>query len=529
VYGLNNEERRGKWAEFRFAVIAPLVCRRLDEAEWQELRREVLSQVYVTPDGDERRFSERTIREWIARYRLHGLPGLRRMVRKDRGVLKALSVEVAGEAYRLREELRTRSISGILAHLRVKSIDADKISKTTLNRYLNNVGLEREKIKAEKGTFQRWQKEHANDLCQADTSGGVWIPDPRNPKVLKQTRLVSFIDDATRVCTHAEFYWDEQLPSLLDCFRKALLKRGKPRRLLCDNAFIYHSRALKSACARLGIELSFCKEYFPEGKGKVEKHYGTIKSRFYEEAKHAGLGSLEELNKFWFAWLTREYHRSNHSALGMTPVQRWSIDEEKGFVERVSVEQVRRALMINEKRKAHIRTSLIRLKNRTFQLAPEMAGKTVNILYEPFKLDDHVEVWLDGAFVQVAHEVRPEANIDFSRKPERRRERKQNHAVLLSSRDYKNALMSAHEGEAIGVRDEYMAQTEFEEMAVRLLERDVTPDESEFLSKFFAENIPLKTKRTEYLFSQVVNAKGTKLHVRSYCQNLKAGLSKQRR
>jgi len=269
VYGLNNEERRGKWAEFRFAVIAPLVCRRLDEAEWQELRREVLSQVYVTPDGDERRFSERTIREWIARYRLHGLPGLRRMVRKDRGVLKALSVEVAGEAYRLREELRTRSISGILAHLRVKSIDADKISKTTLNRYLNNVGLEREKIKAEKGTFQRWQKEHANDLCQADTSGGVWIPDPRNPKVLKQTRLVSFIDDATRVCTHAEFYWNEQqTPAFLTVFGKRCSSAASPGACCATmHSSITPERSNRHVHGSV-LSFPFARNIFPKEKGR---------------------------------------------------------------------------------------------------------------------------------------------------------------------------------------------------------------------------------------------------------------------
>lgn len=517
---MRREDERQKWAEFRFGVIAPLVCRRLSEEESRQLRREVLSQTYVAPDGKEKRVAERTMREWIARYRAHGLGGLTRLVRKDQGILKALSIAVASEAYKLREELRTRSINGILAHLRAKGVDANTISKTTLNRYLNNQGLEREKIKVEKGTFQRWQKEHANDLWQADTSAGVWLPNPANPKEFKQTRLVSFIDDATRVCPHAEFFWDEQLPSLLDCFRKALMKRGKPRRLLCDNAFIYHSRALRSACAHLGIELSFCREYFPEGKGKVEKHYGTAKSRFYEEAKRAGLRDLDELNKFWFAWLTREYHHANHSALNMTPIQRWAADEEKGFVEVVAIEKIRRALMVKETRKAHIRTGLIRLHNRTFQLRPELAGKTVDVLYEPLKLSDTVEIWLGGAMVQLAREVKPGTNIDFSRKPERNRARREIVPVLASARDYKNAMIAAHQGESPRIRQEYMTEVEFRTLLERLLDREISQAESDYLAKFYAENMPFTSQRTESLLAQIISAKGNKLHLRSYCQHI---------
>ena len=525
---MKKEDKRQKWAEFRFGVIAPLVCRRLDEAEWRAAKCEILSQVYVAPDGKEKRIADRTMREWIARYKTHGLDGLTRMIRKDKGSLKAIPESIAAEAYKLRGELRTRSINGILAHLRTKDIDASTISKTTLNRYLNSQGLERQRIKIEKGTFQRWQKEHANDLWQADTSGGVWIPNPANPKEKKQTRLVSFIDDATRVCPHAEFYWDEQLPSLLDCFRKALMKRGKPRRLLCDNAFIYHSRALKSACAHLGVELSFCKAYFPEGKGKIEKHYGTAKSRFYEEAKHAGLRNLDELNKFWFAWLTREYHHANHSALNMTPIQRWAADEEQGFVEQVSNEKIRRALMVKETRKAHIRTALIRLNNRTFQLKPELAGKTVDVVYEPFKLRDSVEIWLDGVMMQVAKEVVPGANIDFTRKPERNRVRREIVPVLASSREYKNAMIAGHHGESAGIRREYMTETEFSALVTQMLQRETSQAEADYLSKFYTENMPFTLQRAEFLLSQIVSTKGNKLHIRSYCQHVSQGLSQQR-
>ena len=524
---LKKEDRRRQWAEFRFGVISPLVCRRLDNAERRQLKREILNQVFITPDEKTKRIAERTLREWIVRYGTYGFEGLVQLARRDKGKCRAIAAEVLNQAYLLRQELPSRSVRGILAHLRAGDIDVSKIAKTTLNRYLNNMGAPKEKVKEEKGTFQRWQKEHANDLWQCDSSGGVWLPNPANPKEYKQTRLISFIDDATRVITHAEFYWDEQLPSLIDCFRKGLLKRGKPRRLLCDNAFIYHSKVLRSASFELGMELSFCAAYSPESKGKVERSYGTVKSRFYEEAKHAGVRSLDELNKFWFAWLTREYHHAEHSALKMTPIERWRQDEEAGFVQWVSTEQIRRALMIRDTRKVHIRTGTIRLNNRCYQLKPESAGQKVEVLYEANKPCEPVEIWKDGKLIEIAREIVPGANIDFSRR--RKRQKENEYLTFGSARDYKLALMAAHQNETPVDVSEYMAQPEFVALAARLLDRDFKEEERDYLSCFFFENSPMTGHRVEVLIGQAVSAKGNKLHLRSYCEHLKEGLRQQRR
>jgi transposase InsO family protein len=523
--------RRKEWAQFRFGVIAPLVCRRLEDAERRQLKKEILSQTFVTPDEKERRIADRTLREWITRYRLYGFDGLLRLKRSDSGVHRAISAEIVNQAYVLRKELPTRSIKGILAHFRAKDIDVRAIAKTTLNRYLNTLGAKKEKVQGQKGVFQRWQKEHANDLWQADTSAGIWLPNPSNPKEYKQTRLISFIDDATRVCPHAEFYWDEQLPSLIDCFRKALLKRGKPRALLADNAFIYHSKAMRLACDQLGIENKFCKAYDPPGKGKVEKSYGTVKASFYKEAERAGLRSLDELNKFWFAWLTREYHHAEHSALNkMTPIERWKQDEDSSFIKRVTAEDIRRALMLRETRSVHIRTGTIRLNNRSYQVSPEFAGQKVEVLYEGNKRCDTVEIWLDGKMVESAKEVIPGANIDFTRKRQKPVENK--HVVIASARDYRLALVSAHQNESPivegGLSSEYLCESEFQDLMARLLARRLTEEDRAYLSSFFFENAPMVGQRAELLLSQVVNAKGPNLHLRSYCSHLKQGLNQQR-
>ena len=60
------------------------------------------------------------------------------------------------------------------------------------------------------------------------------LADPTNPGQLKKAKLIVLIDDASRICPHGEFYFDEKLPSVIDCIAKALMKRGKPVRILYD-------------------------------------------------------------------------------------------------------------------------------------------------------------------------------------------------------------------------------------------------------------------------------------------------------
>ena len=73
---------------------------------------------------------------------------------------------------------------------------------------------------------------------------------------LKKTFLIAFIDDASRLITHAQFFWRDNTSNMVDAFRTALYKRGKPERLYFDNGSNYTSGEILQACVRLDIRLS---------------------------------------------------------------------------------------------------------------------------------------------------------------------------------------------------------------------------------------------------------------------------------
>lgn len=515
---------RTKRALFRLEVIAPLISGRLGRNEHAVIRKQVLNRVYETPEGKSWQVAERTLRSWLKRHREGGFNGLFDGDRGTYGSNRALDEAILEAAMKLRKQEASLSIPQILDLLKYsEGVDAavvGDISKATLNRQLNKRGAVKNKPKMESGTFQRWQQKFVNDVWQGDCSDGVWLPDPSNPKVLKQTQLISFIDDASRLVPHAQFYWDQKLPSLLDCFRKAMLKRGRPERTYCDNAWIYHSTTLKVLCAELGIKPSFCTVRRPPGKGKIERHIFTVQSGFYKLAEHAGIQTLDELNQFFFAWLSGKYHKTVHTQLNeMSPMERWNIDKER--IKRVSPAELRRGLMLRCVRTVNRKTATVRVDNAVYQASSALAGQQVEVRFH-FGDDREVEIWQRGKLIEAALPVKIESNIDFNKRPKKGEELDKRGTTYPAFKAYRLGLIEQEKPDAFTFSQprELIAQPELVDLFTELLGRTLTESDLEFLTKFFVQHAPFHKASAEERLRQTIEAAGTELHMRAYCERL---------
>jgi putative transposase len=254
-----DDELRERWKCFRFEVIGELLDPNLDRAERARIRKKVLATTYIRPDGKTWRIAERTLADWLQRYEREQLAGLGNRMDKRKGEMKALDPKVLEQAKTLRLALPSRSIADIRSHLKyVANLDVSKISASTLNRHLNRVGATKDKNYSEKGIFTPFQKEHINQLWQSDFTHGIYLPDPTGLKEVRRTTLITCIDDASRFCVHGQFYFSESLNDLLDCFRTALLSRGKGSVLYTDNGSIYKSNDFAHICSELGVTLKHC-------------------------------------------------------------------------------------------------------------------------------------------------------------------------------------------------------------------------------------------------------------------------------
>jgi transposase InsO family protein len=234
---------------------------------------------------------------------------------------------VLEKAVALREEVPERSARQIIDILVLDPdtpVGAGDLKPSTLARHLARLGKTRSLLKAPKRSFRRYEKERPNPQWQSDVWYGPYLPDPKNPSAKRRTYLIAFLDDHSRLVTQGAFYPAEDLQSRLDGLRKALLKRGLPARLYCDNALIYTSRQFSRIVAELGIHHISARPYAPAGKGKIERFWRTVDCSFLPELKARPAKTLEELNALFGAWLEQGYHHWPNRETGETPAARFA-------------------------------------------------------------------------------------------------------------------------------------------------------------------------------------------------------------
>jgi transposase InsO family protein len=316
------EEKRREIATFRFGVISDfVVSHELERGERERLLSEKTNRRWTIPYSRRTRLSRSTLLSWIRRYERSGrkLEALSPQGRGDIGRSRVLDEEVAQMLIRLRKELPRASVKGLIEELRTRKVldSWARLSPTTVYRFLKAQGLF-DLLQEPPKDRRRFEAELPNDLWQSDMMYG---PVVRVEGRQRKTFLFAFLDDMSRLIPHAQFYLTEGLENYLDCLRQALLKRGLPRRLYVDNGPAFRSQHLSQITASLGIALVHSTPYQPEGRGKCERWFRTVREGFLSRWQGEG---LEDLNQTFRRWIEETYHQSLHSVTAQTPLERFA-------------------------------------------------------------------------------------------------------------------------------------------------------------------------------------------------------------
>jgi putative transposase len=398
---MNANEKHEK-ALKTFQIIAPLLESDLEAAEIRRRRAEILARYEI---------SERTLRRYLKTYRDGGFESLMPKSRSDCGLCRAIDEPLLVEAMQLKEELPERSVSRIIQILEgEKLVPPGKIARSTLTRQLTAKGLTRQELMKDKTGHRRFQKEHRNQMWQTDVKFGPFIPNPNKPGRKMRTYLLVFLDDATRLICHGQFYLDQRLPILEDTFRKALLKRGVPASVYVDNGKIFVSKWFRMGCARLKIRHLNTQPYSPESKGKVERFNRTVEA-FLSEISLDPPATLEELNRAFAVWVEEGYNHQPHSALGnISPAVRFQQDTKR--LRFANPEELRDAFLWEKSCRVD-KAGCFKLEGKVFEAGPQWTRKTIDVRYDPLDLSA-VEVWHQGQRQSLAKTlVIPEWNTAY--------------------------------------------------------------------------------------------------------------------
>lgn len=405
-------------ALFRFGVISPLIDRHLSRGERQRIVDHLVSGTWQIPGSQRTSIGRSTLEKWLTNYRKSGgnIESLQPHPRSDKGNCRSMNAEIEAALVLLKQELPDYSLHALLSIARRRRIIGPefKASKQSIYRMFVRHGLsDSAKTSVDRRKFET---ELPNDLWQSDCMHG--------PKVLvggimRKTYLFAIIDDHSRLIPHAQFYPHETIDCFRDCLIQALEKRGLPRRLYTDNGSAFRTHQLRYGCARLGIALLHSQPGVPEGRGKIERLFRTIRSQFIPLSTEAV--SVEELNRRFSRWVEQEYHQRTHSSTNQSPLQRYLAQLK---MLRAAPKDIREYFRIPAQRKVDKDRS-VSLKGRLFEAPVGLIGQSVTLLYHKNDLS-RVEVFfnersygfLTPLDVGINSRVRRTANQDIDLMPD---------------------------------------------------------------------------------------------------------------
>jgi len=357
----------------RYTIIAELVAALSDGTDAAKIVQ--LKKDTCLKNG----ISRRTLSRWLNGYNEHGFEGLKPISRSRRGSL-FIPESIIDEAILLRRELPSRSVPQIIEILEMEGkVPVGLLKRTTLQDWLMERGYSARQMKlySQPGVAaRRFAHKERNGLWQSDIKFGPYITENG---VKRQIYLVCFIDDATRYVVHAEFYLSLDQTIVEDCFRKAILREGLPKRVYFDNGGQYRNKCMTRACAILDIRLLYTKPYSPESKGKIERFNRTF-GAFLDEISLKHCQTLDEYNKYLAVWLQECYHSREHEGLKTTPEIAYKSSKEP--LRMVSAETVAKAFRRVESRKVD-KSGCISFLGKKYEAGVIYVGQKIDISYDP--------------------------------------------------------------------------------------------------------------------------------------------------
>ena len=324
-----DETQREQIALFRHGIIAELVSRPLAPCEKEKLLCAIAAKQWHVPGTERTRIGRSTVRDWIELYQTHGFEGLKPGPRADAGQSRAIPDEVQELLLKLRAERPQASLDSLMraVHLSGRVAPTLRLSRSSVHRFFAAQAPPAEPAGSAEPDALAFTYPHVNDLWTSDLMHGprLLVPGRRDGG---KTYLYAFLDDASRMVPFAAFYLAENAACYQDALKQALLRRGLPRRLYCDNGATFRTHHLQVICATLNISLIHSRPHKPRGRGKIERFFRHVRTAFVPHLTAEILGDLAELNRVFWAWLEAEYHQTPHGGLdGQTPLDRFLDDQ----------------------------------------------------------------------------------------------------------------------------------------------------------------------------------------------------------
>jgi putative transposase len=407
-------------ALFRFQVIHPLLDDRLSRGELTRLVKEASGREYAIPGSRKTTISESTIWCWYKTYiKERNIASLVPKGRNDKGKRRKITGETADRLLQLRLEHPDIPLTALVERAERAGVftGSDTITMSGIYAFFREQGPVLDPKEGK--DLRRFEVEGVLDLLHADVMHG--------PKVLHDgkrvtAKLICLLDDASRLIISGRFYPSETAESFLDVLWNGFRDRGLPKKIMVDNGSCFRDQRLALGCAALEVNLVFARPYKPQGSGKIERFWLTVRMQFLSVLEIGKDMTLEQLNIQWARYV-EQYNNRPHSALKdpgtgkvLSPLERYKMDMRSY---RYAPDHMPKYFRYSETRLVSAART-ISFSNRYYQVPPGYAGKRIEIRY--FRKDGKVEAFFGGKSLGYIQQVDLHANSrGFRRREEEAR------------------------------------------------------------------------------------------------------------
>jgi putative transposase len=364
-------DRATEVALFRYALIREAADPALSTRQRGRLVREITAGAHLHPDGMEVTVGRSTLDQWIRAWRAGGFEALKPKAR-------ALSPKVPEEVLHLAEALKREDPARTAAH--IAELLAVSVgwapNERTIQRHFRRIGLTRQALAGDRRVFGRFEATAANELWVGDALHG---PIVGSHKVI----LFAFLDDHSRLVPGWRWGTAEDTLRAEAALRRGLQTRGVPDAVYVDNGSPFVSAQLLRACASLRVRLIHSRPRRPEGRGKIERFFRTVRDQFLVEIAHSNVDDVAHLNALFSAWLETVYHRNVHSETGQSPLERFTAGA--GAIRYPSADELHEAFLWSEQRSV-TKTATVSLHSNLYEVDPALVGRKVELVFDPFDL-----------------------------------------------------------------------------------------------------------------------------------------------
>ena len=310
-------------AQFRFALIAPVIQGLYPDASATAYYKRVTASPLTLPDGSTVTYSYKTLEKWKSQYSIGGLDALMPGTRSDKGIPRALNEDAIAEIYRIKEEHPRMNATQIYTHLVRESFIPATVSVDSVQRFIrhNDLKSARDPNLRDRKAFE---EDEFGKIWQADT---CYLPHITEDGTSKRVYCIMIIDDHSRLLVGGELFYNDNDCNFQKVLKDAIATYGIPDKLYVDNGCSYSNAQLSMICVSLGILLLHTRVRDGASKGKVERHFRTLKERWLYTLDMESIQSLAQFNGMLKDYM-RDYNTTFHRSIDTIPLERYQASKD---------------------------------------------------------------------------------------------------------------------------------------------------------------------------------------------------------